>query len=281
MTRENEQLSDTSSFGAAMAAVRIASSSAPRRDRCARPALSCHRGQRERTVADLRRTRPRPAQCVPRPGRRDQRARRSAGPTGDRARNGCDSSAALSGQARRCGGASVVRGACVALPITWLPFRCRRGSGPPRPTRGVVGEVSPDTACEIDRERADLMRRDEADCARLRSACEPTPDAVGLAGRGLLGLGDDLLAVLTGGLANLCLGARLGELAGISQRGLDQLLRLVGLGDVPSIAMTLVEHGGQQNRHLHTTQDDDQADRRQKMSYEAGTSGLRRLLPRQ
>src|SRR5690606_2349739 len=188
----------------------------------------------------LRRTRPRPARSVPRPAPQDQPARRSAGPT-RRSRE------RLRTARPRCRGSGpTLRQARPSMPRVPEWSRCplpgclldvseeavdhgRRAS--------VVGEGLPhDTAGEVDRERADLTAQGHEGGLTLGLDLRVSSrgDAIRLAGGGLLGLGDDLLAVLTGGLADLTgLGARLGELAGVLlQRGLGLLLRLVGLGDV-------------------------------------------------
>jgi hypothetical protein len=102
---------------------------------------------------------------------------------------------------------------------------------------GVVGERLADHATgEVERQGADLAaQRDERRLAlRLDLRVRGGGQARGLGGCGLLGLGDDLLAVLTGGVADLAgLLASLGELRRVLlERGLGLALRLVGLRDV-------------------------------------------------
>jgi len=92
-------------------------------------------------------------------------------------------------------------------------------------------------------------------------------DAGSLAGRGLLRLCNDLLAVLTGGLADRSgFLARLGELRSVFlERSFGALLRLVGLGNVALNRLrALIEkllHCGQRHLPEHN-EDDDEADRR-------------------
>ena len=96
--------------------------------------------------------------------------------------------------------------------------------------------LADDAAGEVERERAHLAaQRDERGLAlgldlRVRGGRQTR----GLGGRGVLRLGDDLLAVLTGGVADLTgLLAGVGELRGVLlERGLGLALSLVGLGDV-------------------------------------------------
>ncbi len=83
----------------------------------------------------------------------------------------------------------------------------------------------------------------------------------------VLRLGDDLLAVLAGGLADAAgLGARVGELRGVLlERRLGLALRLVGLRDVALDRLgALVEQLLHAREHVlpEEDEDDDEADRR-------------------
>ena len=164
----------------------------------------------------------------------------------------------------------------VALPITSTPSRRLGGLelGEEAVDDGlgllVVGQrLADDAAGEVDGERADLAaQRDERRLALgLDLRVRGRGRRGGLGGRGVLRLGDDLLAVLTGGIADLTgLLARVGELRGVLlERRLGLALGLVGLRDVAFDGLgALVEQLLQpRKRDLpEDEEDDDEADRR-------------------